>query len=230
MEALRRFDERLARVEGAIAVAVLLGMVLVASAQALFFNIADRGVGWARTVLDNMSWADVFLQKCTLWVAFLGASLATHKDKHIGIDLLPRLAAPRVGAIVRAVGCVGAGLIAFVLARVFFEACVIADQAIPFDYERLTPAGSVHVCDAPAEAVGPGGRPSVLCAMRSALGVVGVPVSTGEGIAQMIAPFMFVAIGIRLLARAAGIGLALARGETPEPSHAIPNEPPEVDR
>jgi TRAP-type C4-dicarboxylate transport system permease small subunit len=220
VEALRRFDERVARVEGALAVVVLLGMVLVASFQALVFNIAARNVGWAQTLVGSLSWVDGFLQKSTLWIAFLGASLATQKDKHIAVDLLPRLASPRVSAMLRVVASLGAGLVAFVLARVFFEACLIADAAVPFEYGAITPAGPGHVCDAAAGSAEAANRPGLLCAMRSGLALLHVPVSTGEGIAQLIAPVMFVVIGMRLLARAASLTLALSRGETPASHHA----------
>lgn len=218
MESLKRFDERVARVESSLAVVVLLGMVFVASFQALISNIAERNVGWAHSMMDSLSWVDAFLQKATLWIAFLGASLATQKDKHIAVDLLPRLAPPRVSAVVRTVAAFGAGLIAFVLARVFFQACLVADGAVPFDYVVVTPDGSVHICDAPAALAGD--RPGVLCALRAGLAALHVPISTGEGIAQLIAPVMFVVIGVRLVARGVNLALALSRGETPEPHHA----------
>jgi hypothetical protein len=46
-----------------------------------------------------------------------------------------------------------------------------------------------------------------LCALRAGLSALGVPVSSGAGIAQLIAPLMFVLIGVRLLGR--GLRLAL---------------------
>jgi TRAP-type C4-dicarboxylate transport system permease small subunit len=220
VESLRRFDERVARIEGALAVVVLLAMVVVASLQALFFNIAERGVAWAQWLLEAMNWSDAFLQKGTLWIAFLGASLATQKDKHIAVDLLPRLTTPRTSAIFRAIASLGAGIIAFVLARVFFQACLIADESVPFEYEALTASGAVHICDAPADVAAKLDKPDLLCALRAGLGALHVPVSSGEGIAQLIAPVMFVVIGVRLLARSAAIVLALAQGQVPEPHHA----------
>ena len=219
MESLRRFDERLARVESALAVVVLLGMVLIASLQALFFNIAERGADWAQTLVESMSWADVFLQKATLWVAFLGASLATQKDKHIAVDVVPRLSTPKTSAIIRAIGSFGAGLIAFMLARVYLEACIVADQSLPLEYGALTPNGQVHVCDAPPELAATLERPGVLCALRAGLAVLNVPITSGEGIAQLIAPIMFVVIGLRLLFRSGAIAVALSQGKVPEAHH-----------
>ncbi len=183
-------------------------MVLVASAQALFFNIAEHNVGWAQSVLDGLSWADTFLQKGTLWLAFLGASLATHHDKHIAIDVLPKLVSPRARTVMRIVACFGAGLVAFVLATVFYRACLLADATVPFDYVVLTDHGPRHVCDADG-----GDRPALLCLLRAGFGAVGIPVSSGGGIAQLIVPLMFIVIGLRLLARGVLTTIGLVRGE-----------------
>jgi TRAP-type C4-dicarboxylate transport system permease small subunit len=40
-------------------------------------------------------WNDVMLQHFTLWLAFLGAALATCEKRHISIDVLMRLLPPR---------------------------------------------------------------------------------------------------------------------------------------
>lgn len=212
MHPLRRLDRSVARVEGAVAVFVLLAMVLVASAQALFFNIAERNVGWALSALDGLSWADTFLQKGTLWLALLGASLATHQDRHIAIDVLPKLAPPRRQAVMRCVASLGAGVTAFILAQVFFRACLIADASVPFEYEVLTADGPAHVCDVSPSEQGSTIRPDALCALRAAFGAAGVRVASGGGVAQLIVPLMFLVIGVRLLARAVEMGVSVVRG------------------
>jgi TRAP-type C4-dicarboxylate transport system permease small subunit len=224
VDKLRRFDDQVARVEGAVVTVVLLTMVLVASLQALFFNIAERGVAWAQSALEAMSFADTFLQKGTLWLAFVGASLATHADKHIGIDVLTKVTSPRTSAVMRALAALASGVIALVLARVFYDACLASDAAVPFDLELLTDAGPKHVCDVSSAALGDNTRPSVLCALRAGLRAVGVPVASGAGIAQLIVPVMFVFIGLRLLARGVALAAALARGETPPPPDEAPKK------
>jgi TRAP-type C4-dicarboxylate transport system permease small subunit len=215
VDKLRRFDDQVARAEGAVVTVVLLSMVLVASLQALFFNIAERGVAWAAAALEAISWADTFLQKGTLWLAFVGASLATHADKHIAIDVLTKVTSPRTSAVMRSIAAFASGVIALVLARVFYDACLASDAAVPFDLELLTSAGPTHVCDASREALGSNARPTVLCALRSGLRGIGVPVASGAGIAQLIVPVMFIVIGLRLLGRGIGLGVSLSRGEVP---------------
>src|SRR6478609_796942 len=128
-----RFDRRLASFEGGVATFVLLSMIFVAVVQALLFNLAGKDVGWASRALAQVSWADTYLQKGTLWLAFLGASLATHEEKHIGIDALTKLFSERGAHIARIVVSVGTGITCLVLSRVFYQAGVAADATIPFD-------------------------------------------------------------------------------------------------
>jgi TRAP-type C4-dicarboxylate transport system permease small subunit len=204
---LRAFDAKLALLEGYLATCLLLSMILIASLQALLFNVAQRGVGWASGGLAAISWADTFLQKGTLGLAFLGASLATHDDKHIAIDALVRVAPRRTAAMLRLVAALGSGIVACALAFVFYRASVASDATVPFDYEILTAHGPAHVCDVAAAELGGADRPGVLCALRSALAVLGVPISTGAGAAQLVVPLMLTVIGLRLLGR----GVALVR-------------------
>ena len=50
-------------------------------------NLTRFDIAWANEMLTEMEWADSLLRKGTLWLAFLGASLATHTPKHINIDI-----------------------------------------------------------------------------------------------------------------------------------------------
>ena len=121
MTTLRRIDEGLARGEAALTATVLLAMIFVAAFQALLRNCSDMGFVWASNLLPSISWVDQFLMKGTLWVAFLGASLATHDDKHIAIDILPRLASPKVRAVMRGIVGVTVGGICLQYGRVIMR-------------------------------------------------------------------------------------------------------------
>jgi TRAP-type C4-dicarboxylate transport system permease small subunit len=204
-------DAKLAALEGHLATFVLLSMILTASLQALLFNVAELGVGWARAGLAAMSWADTFLQKGTLALAFLGASLTTHDDKHIAIDVLVRASSRRTAAALRSVASLGSGIVAFALALVFYRASVASDATVPFEYEMLTAHGRAHICDVAAADLGAATRPLALCVLRSSLAVVGIPVSTVAGATQLIAPLMLIVIGLRFFCRAAGLFEIVAR-------------------
>jgi len=83
---VRRVDDAIARFEGFVLVTLVLGIVLTAALQTFLRNAFDSGI----------EWADEALRWATLWIAFLGASLATHRGKHIAIDVASRLLPRRV--------------------------------------------------------------------------------------------------------------------------------------
>ncbi len=61
--------------------AVLLGMVGLVFVQVVLRNLFDTGI----------SWADVVGRHMVLWIAFLGAVLATRSRQHLSIDLVSRI-------------------------------------------------------------------------------------------------------------------------------------------
>lgn len=207
----------MARAETALCVGLLLAMVLVASLQALCFNLAEGGLSAMRPLLSALSWADSFLQKGTLALAFVGASLATHDGRHVSIDVVAKIAPKRVARGLRAGAHLAAGVSAFVLSVAFYRACLVADAATPFEYEHLGPAGPLHLCDASGV-----DAPRLLCLLRGALARVGVSVSSGSGIAQLVAPVSLVVIGLRFM----GSALSTLRGEGTDTSPpAAPGAP-----
>jgi len=209
----RWLDDGVARGETAIAAVVLVAMVLVAAAQAILRNLSLH-LGWARAALEQIGWTDAFLQTGTLVVAFLGASLATHSDKHLGIDVLQRIAPGRVQYAMRAVVGLGAATIAFMLARAFGDALLAKGLERPPAYDFLDVTGAMHVCDAPARAVAAAGlsRPGAFCAARWALARVGAPVETPRVMFQLVVPVMFLFISVRMGFKGATAAFALARG------------------
>jgi len=83
-EAPRRFLQRLRawveKVEDALLVLLLTGMVLLAGGQILLRNAFGTG----------LTWSDPLLRVGVLWIALLGAMAATRKANHIRIDILSR--------------------------------------------------------------------------------------------------------------------------------------------
>src|SRR5262245_50454944 len=144
---LLSLDRRLASFEGGVATFVLLSMIVVAVVQAVLFNLTGKEVDWAGRALAQFDWADTYLQKGTLWLPFLGASLATHEDKHIAIDAFTKLIPEGGQKAARVIVSLATGVVCLVLARVFYQAGVAADAGIPFDLEVLTPEGGRHVCE-----------------------------------------------------------------------------------
>lgn len=202
MDWIRKFDAGLARGEGAIAAVVLLLMILLASVQALLRNLTYLDLSFANDALGHLAWIDDFLKKGTLWLAFLGASLATRDERHIAIDVLPKLLNDQGKRFVRGLVGIAAGLISFMLARAFWGAVLVNGEERPISYEVLADGDALHICDATAAqlAASHADAPSIFCGLRSGLSALGVPVETPGAAAQLIVPIAFVIIGIRLLA------------------------------
>lgn len=220
---LDRFDAGVARGEAALATLFLISMILVASIQAVCRNLAGMEIEWATSSLEYLTWVDPFLQKGTLWLAFLGASLATREGRHIGIDLLPRLAPKKTKLLMRAVAALGSSAVAFFLARAFWAAVLVnADEAPPDMEVWVDMSTRAHVCDATLAQVTDAQleAPPIFCAIRGFLGSLGVPVSTGQSAMQLIVPVMFFVMSVRLFANSVGAAIKLATGQVddePEP-------------
>ncbi|MCB9595924.1 MAG: TRAP transporter small permease [Sandaracinaceae bacterium] len=232
---LERFDAGVARGESALATFFLISMIAAASLQAVCRNLAGMEIDWATSSLPYLTWVDPFLQKGTLWLAFLGASLATREGRHIGIDLFPRIAPKRVKMLMRSIAGYGSAVVAFYLARAFWAAVLVNADERPANLEVWGDSGSLHVCDATAQQVADATLevPKIFCGIRSALAAVDVPVETGEAALQLIVPVMFLMISVRLFAGATSAAIKLATGDVPDeaepPSHEIPRKAKEPE-
>ncbi len=216
MESIRRFDRAWARAEGALTVGVLILMVLVAAFQAFVRNLSRWDVHWAAEMLFDMEWADSLLRKGTLWLAFLGASLATHYSKHIGIDVVVRIAPLRAKFVMRMIACLAAGVITLALTYCFWSAALLNLTERPLQFEVLGDEGSMHVCDATDEQVAELDgleKPTIFCVARSLLAVLSVPAETPGAAFQLIVPLMFFVIAVRLIAKGTAALITLSGGE-----------------
>ncbi len=81
MKFLLTFDRILSKFESVILVATLGLMIFMAFLQVILRNFFSSGI----------LWGDIFLRHLVLWIAFLGASLATKENRHINVDLFSRL-------------------------------------------------------------------------------------------------------------------------------------------
>ncbi len=211
---LKRFNDGLARGEAALAVSMLLLMLVVAFAQALFRNLTLFGVSWANAALESLDWADFILSKGTLWLAFLGASLAVHADKHVAIDIVPRLLSPKGRMILRGMVCFLCCLICFYLARAFWAAILLNGQERPADVELLTAEGPLHVCDASAAQLAElNSHAGPYCYVRGFFKLLGVQMDTPGAAFQLISPVMLMFMSARMLGNGIYLFMRIARGD-----------------
>lgn len=233
MSILKRLDDGWARIEAAVAVGMLLLMLVMAFAQALLRNLTQLGVSWANTVLEELGFADFILSKGTLWLAFLGASLAVRGDKHIAIDIVPRLVSSRARMIMRSlVGFISCA-ICLGLSSAFWQAVIINGQERPPEYELLTSSGPVHVCDAAAAQLAElsADRPWLFCGVRSVLGALGAQVDTPGAAFQLIVPVMFVIMAARMFAQGVQRAIRVKNGDLADDpaTHGITGAASDVD-
>jgi TRAP-type C4-dicarboxylate transport system permease small subunit len=139
MNALRRLDLLLNRIETAILIILLTVMVALAFLQVVLRNLFSAG----------LFWGDILLRHILLWLGFLGAALATSEERHINIDALRRFLSPRIRTVVDVVTDTFAAFVCALLAKAswtFVEAEIAANstvfEGIPSWYaEIIIPVG-----------------------------------------------------------------------------------------
>jgi len=139
MSFLRKVDSLLNKAEGVILVFFLSAMIIMAFLQVVLRN------GFNSTIL----WVDILLRHLVLWIGFLGAALATSKERHINIDALTRFLPSRIRLTIGVVTNLFAAAVCYLLlqASVTFLNNEIADKTtiyadIPSWYSAvIIPAG-----------------------------------------------------------------------------------------
>jgi len=110
-------DAKISKVEKLLISILLTLMILTASSQIVLRNFFSTGIDWG----------DALVRYLVVWVAFIGAAIATREGKHISIDLLSRwltgtgnIAVQALSSLFSAVIC---GLLTVAAARfIWFEA------------------------------------------------------------------------------------------------------------
>ena len=96
----------LVRLENLVLSLLLLAMILLAATQITLRNLFDTG----------LYWADPLLRIMVLWLAMLGAMVATRDRHHIHIDILTRYFHDRGKTVSQAITDSFSGIICSVLA------------------------------------------------------------------------------------------------------------------
>lgn len=115
----KAIDLIFARIVEVLLIVLLLAMMFLVAGQVVLRNVFSSGIPWA----------DIASKHMVLWVAFLGAMLATRGRQHIAIDALTRLFPKKVRNGIRIVLDLLAAYIAFLLAKAAY-AFVIDERAM----------------------------------------------------------------------------------------------------
>ncbi len=105
MKFINVIDGLIAKLENILIIILLSLMVIVSFLQVILRNLFETGI----------LWADPFLRYVVLWIAFIGASLATREDRHINIDIFTRLLPPRFKKFSSAITNIFASIACFLL-------------------------------------------------------------------------------------------------------------------
>ena len=100
-------DRAFAKIVEVLLMVIILAMVFLVASQVLFRNVFSSGI----------TWGDIISRHMVLWVAFLGAMLATRSREHIAIDAITRLFHRRTRNFIRIGLDVLASAVSFLLAR-----------------------------------------------------------------------------------------------------------------
>ena len=91
LESFQRLVRLLERLEEAVLLLLLAGMIGLACLQIVLRDVWGGG----------LSWADPLLRVMVLWAGLLGAAVATKMDKHISIDLVSHLLSRKISSWLR---------------------------------------------------------------------------------------------------------------------------------
>jgi hypothetical protein len=112
-------------VTAAVVVGCLLGPAWKNAGVAYFGNFRN----WMQnaSVLLLVGGVSSLAKRLTLWLALLGASIATAQGKHINVDVVMRFLGPKARVPVAVLGWLAASLVCFGGVRAFFDELAIAD-------------------------------------------------------------------------------------------------------
>jgi len=137
---IRRAVDALRLIESGILVAVLTSMILVAAYQVVARNFFDTG----------LLWGDGLVRVLVLWIALVGAMVASRDDGHIRMDILSRFVSARVNRHLKRFTCAFTCVVLFVFGwyslqfvLIEFEDQMIAFASVPaWVCESIMPVGA----------------------------------------------------------------------------------------
>lgn len=119
MKCINAIDKFLAAFERSILVLILMGMVFLSCLQIVLRNLFASGIPSL----------DILLRHLTLALAFIGASLATREEKHLRIDIVPRMISGRWGRIISILTHMISVLVCLIFARAGWNFVVLEQQS-----------------------------------------------------------------------------------------------------
>ncbi|MGR3220895.1 MAG: TRAP transporter small permease [Candidatus Anammoxibacter sp.] len=128
MKVLDAVDDFLYTVEKWALIILLSFLMIMAFVQVVLRNLFSTG----------FVWADILLRNSVLWIALLGASIATRERKHIAIDVVSRYFSIRKKYVIEIIVSIVS----------VYVCCLLASAALTFLKDERD-AGSILVLNIP---------------------------------------------------------------------------------
>ena len=103
MNLWNKLDNKISRLETVLITILLTLMILMAFSQIVLRNFFATGIDWG----------DALVRYLVVWVAFIGAAVATREGKHITIDLLSHWLTGARSIAIQALSCFFSTVISF---------------------------------------------------------------------------------------------------------------------
>lgn len=118
---------------GAVVVGAVLGSFWGDAGTTYFSNL----FAWIQgsSILVFFGGVSDLAKRFTLWLALLGASLATAQGKHINVDVVMRFLSPKARVPVAVMGWLAAALVAISASWGFFDYVAVEEMRAPVDVE-----------------------------------------------------------------------------------------------
>ena len=125
--------KRMARHEAVTTAAVVLGFIIGANLGDFGMVYFGNVLGWLQnaSILVFVGGASELAKRFTLWLALLGASVATAQGKHINVDVVMRFLSPRARIPVAVLGWVAAAVVCFAGVWGFFDHIAVEEYRVP---------------------------------------------------------------------------------------------------
>lgn len=111
MKPLRALSNGIEKIESILVALALLFMIGLAFLQVLLRNLWDTGI----------SWGDPIIRALVLWVGFLGASIATHQEGHIRLDVVSKFLPPKTKRVTECLVHLASAVVCVLLAKAAWD-------------------------------------------------------------------------------------------------------------
>lgn len=119
MKPLKTLSAWLEKFEGIVLSLALLFMIGLGFLQVILRNFWDTGI----------EWGDPIVRALVIWVGFIGASIATHQNSHIQLDLVSKFLPEKAKKFAAIIAHFGSAIVCLLLASAAYKFMVMEKES-----------------------------------------------------------------------------------------------------